>query len=344
MAARSRSRSPPPPSATPCALAGVAIPRRCFLRLTLGDHAHRVPAPLPLRGCEHWQGPLFKSLETARMKLPLEPCRRFRCESFCTGTGAEIVGLESMGVDADFLAAADIKASAQLFLKHNFAKKLRHIYKDMSCYEEGYGECVLHGRVCAVPDEQADLAIGGLPCQGFSNFRQKNGGAARTSDPHHHPTFPVVTQEFNKYLQRRQPATFIIEEVCAFAQTDRRTGQTFLHEVAAQCLRQGYCVRVLELCHGLWTELERKRLWILGFSHASGHAQGADYCVRLLEESNAYRRLTPPTPIWEIIDSEGAEEEMRREQMASRATPAETARGGTAFLPISVVCWRLFVA
>lgn len=85
----SRSRSPP------------CKPR---FRPVVGDLARTLQQPEPIRGCEHWQLPLWRSLESERMQLPEEPAREFRHEMLCAGTCAEILGhkvlvVKLVGVD-----------------------------------------------------------------------------------------------------------------------------------------------------------------------------------------------------------------------------------------------------
>ena len=59
------------------------------------------------------------------------------------------------------------------------------------------------------------------------------------------------------------PGGFIVEEVDTFGQVDAH-GISYAQRFARNCSKLKYDARVLKLDHGMWSEISRVRLWIVG--------------------------------------------------------------------------------
>ena len=281
---------------------------------TWGPDARTLERPLPLRGCEHWQDLLWTSMETNVRKLKAStPKRPMRYESTCTGLAGENIGFEALGMDVAPLACAERKPSAQRYLKHQFGNRFIHCFTDNAAFVAGHGECFLHGRDCPCPAMRPDISIHGLPCQAYSWMRQRSGSTKNTGQVWQHPGHEEVFEGFHSYLRERQPLGWIVEEVPALAQPDKRTGISFLQTFLRKCRSLGYCVVVLQMDHVVWVEMSRNRLWMIGFSEELGHKQAADAFLEIVEESQKFRQLGEPTHIWNIV-SPNSDAEMARRQ------------------------------
>ena len=261
--------------------------------------------PEPLAGIEHWQMPLWRSMEHARMRLPAEPKRPMRVESFCTGLGTEYLGFLALGMRVDLMAAAERKVAARKFLQLNWRGKLQHLFPDNACLAEGGGPCAICLKDCQTNPLPPDLAAGGLPCQAFSVQRQQGGRTARTGPVRGHPSFTATTDGWDAYLAARRPLGFIVEETLSFTRTDSKTGESFTQGFADRCSRAGYAVRTLKMPHGLWSELPRDRcpcsikrtteLRTRGAMCVSGRRRRRRACVFRRSEESVLETL-PGTP------------------------------------------------
>ena len=117
------------------------------------------------------------------------------------------------------------------------------------------------------------------------------------------------------YLAKREPGCFIVEEVPAFQDIDPRSGTSYLAQFANQCAGEGYSVRAVVLNHGTWIDMDRARIFILGFSARCGHSAAADWAIEQLNESLRRCAMTGRASLLpDIVDPNGAEEEVRRER------------------------------
>ena len=171
---------------------------------------------------------------------------------------------------------------------------------------------MLHNKACSVPAVRPDLAVAGLPCTPCSKLRQKTGNTAGTSAPAQHPAFSIIFEDWFSYLKFRRPRGFIVEEVETFATAVDGQGVSFLARFCKMCAKLGYEVRVLKCDHGIWVEISRVRVWIVGFGPELGGKDAADSFTVLAREVSAYRRLTPPTKVWDIVDPDGVQESSKR--------------------------------
>ena len=156
---------------------------------------------------------------------------------------------------------------------------------------------------------------GGFPCPAFSAQRQKNGSTPGTGAPENHPTFPMAVEEFANYLSERQPSMFWMEEVVGFTKRVEALGMSPLAHVASKCRERGYAVEAFQLCHSVFINVRRPRVYFLGAHQRAGGAAAIAHCsravqqaVQLLEE-RAYSRPR----VFDIVDLLSPAEVRRRE-------------------------------
>jgi len=152
-----------------------------------------------------------------------------------------MIGFEAMGMDVVALACAERKRTAQRYLKHQFGNRFQHGFTDNAAFVDGHGKCFFHGKDCNFPAMRPDISIHGLPCQAYSWMRQRSGSTKNTGQVWQHPGHAEVFEGFHSYLTERQPRGWIVEEVPALAQPDKRTGIPFLQTFLTQCKSLGYC-------------------------------------------------------------------------------------------------------
>ena len=152
------------------------------------------------------------------------------------GSGGMTVGFASEGFRSIFAVEWDKAAAAT--------------------YAANFGEShVIAGDIKSVPDEmipEADVIIGGPPCQGFSNLGLKD-----INDPRNQ-----LWREFVRFVKRSNPQVFVIENVDRFAKSPEF--QMLLEETKHGSLRD------YELQHGVLNAADygvaqrRKRTIIIG--------------------------------------------------------------------------------
>ena len=105
---------------------------------------------------------------------------------------------------------------------------------------------------------------------------------------------------------------------------------------AKLCCKRGYAIRVVGLDHGVWTEVPRGRIFIIGMGKSIGHSKAADWMVHNIRESEAYRKLLRPVPVFDIVDPDGVQETQRRENaVASKDALRESRSAAQAFKILS---------
>ena len=309
-----KRRAPSSPSTTWKGSVEGSVPTHSGPLNSWGPDAPTLQKPPPPRGCEHWQDLLWTSLETSmRKRKSSKPERPMLYESTCTGLASEMIGFEAMGMDVVALACAERKRTAQRYLKHQFGNRFQHGFTDNAAFVDGHGKCFFHGKDCKCPTMRPDISIHGLPCQAYSWMRQRSGSTKNTGQVWQHPGHAEVFEGFHSYLTERQPRGWIVEEVPALAQPDKRTGIPFLQTFLTQCKSLGYCVVVLQMDHVVWVEMSRSRLWMIGFSKELGHKAAADAFLEIVHESQQFRQLGEPTHIWKVV-SPNSDAEMERQQ------------------------------
>lgn len=167
--------------------------------------------------------------------------------------------------------------------------------------------------MCGAPEQVPDLVSAGLPCPAFSRLRYKGGADGRSGPAQKHPSYSTVMEEFWDYCEARRPLSFWVEEVPEFSSQISGTTQSHLDVFVGRGAALGYAIRVLKLDHSVWSEMPRVRLFIIGISEALGHKESADHVVKLILESQRYRRMTDPTRIFDIVDVDGYDEVSHRD-------------------------------
>ena len=112
--------------------------------------------------------------------------------------------------------------------------------------------------------------VWGFPCPAFSAQRQKNCSTPGTGAPENHPTFPMSVGEFANYLSERQPSMFWMEEVVGFTKRVEALGMSPFAHVASKCRERGYAVEPLQLCHSVFINVRRPRVYLLGAHQRAG--------------------------------------------------------------------------
>jgi len=120
-------------------------------------------------------------------------------------------------------------------------------------------------------------------------------------------------QGFKEYLDGRSPGAFVIEEVPEFNTLDGVTGRSYLEHFVKQGEDAGYSVCVFDICHGVFCELQKRRLWIVGISAKQGGQLGLVSVRNAIDEVLRLRKMYSPSKlIGEVINLESVDEKERR--------------------------------
>lgn len=270
------------------------------------------PRPPVPGGSEWWVHALMSALEVERTHLPAEPCRPVHHEANCCGTLSERTIAKALGMQLVTVAACEKKLAARKFVVEMHAEdvreqKLGHLYKDFESMIRG-GPCVTHpqSRCRRADSVTPDLCTQGLPCQPFSKMRSDDASAE------HHKGFSTVFSLFFKYLDEVKPKGFIVEEVEEFASRQDSNGDIFLETFVEECTRRGYEVCVLLMSAGIWSEMERRRLHIVGCSEELGGSRAVQWISDKVDQVIAYRSMQAPTTIKDIVGEVSISDEDNR--------------------------------
>ena len=224
----------------------------------------------------------------------------------CTGTAAECLGAEVMGIDAEF-NAAEKKPAAIEFLKHNWRGKITHLFNENIVFSQNQSACwMCYGASCRVrPDP--DIMSGGYPCPALSQQRQKNGKTMSTSSPKLHPLYGKVMEEFLCYLRLRRPRMSWFEEIPSFMKGLKHlNGRSPMVVVSDECRKIGYHTIALLLEHRVFCNMTRTLVFMVGALDEAGGARGAAWVERAVLRVLDFRALSVPTNLMtEVIDVTG---------------------------------------
>ena len=188
-----------------------------------------------------------------------------------------------------------------------------HVYKDNACLLSG-GHCQRHQRWCDASPLQPDVSLAGLPCQPFSNLRQKSGSTPATGDVAAHPQSGELREKFLQYLTAKRPRGFVVENVIGITKELDLGGNTFVKGFAAGASKLGYSVRVMLLSHQTWVTNLRSRAYIVGVGPELGSSQGANWIVSAIQAVEKHRvACGDPTSIWSIVDPQTSDYRARLE-------------------------------
>jgi hypothetical protein len=197
-----------------------------------------------------------------RRALPKHQKRDIVLHSACTGTFAERLAFDALGMKVGKCIGADPKPASKRFVLSNFTG-VSHYFQTLQELTVGRGQCALHGAGCQMDgDGGADFAIFGPPCQPFTRQRartDRSGATSRQSaDSAGHPLYDVTMKDIIAYVAARRPHVVIIEQVPAFATMDS-SGSTPITAFLQDLSRHVAAARVVELEQEDWINVCRTR-------------------------------------------------------------------------------------
>ena len=162
---------------------------------------------------------------------------------------------------------------------------IEHIFKDNLAYfdrpDGNGGFCVKCGKQHDRPCTQPDISSGGYPCQSFSLQRDQTGNTETSGPVHLHPAFNTVTEEFERYLDSRNPGSFWLEEVTGFLRKLAVLGNKSACElVKKQCERRRYSVRILIIDHATFVNIRRDRVFMVGVHAREGGQKAVTWVAK----------------------------------------------------------------
>ena len=183
-----------------------------------------------------------------------------------------------------------------------------HIFNDNAAFfDSDGGFCVKCGKHHDRPRTQPDISSGGYPCQSFSLQRDQSALPV-----HLHPAYNTVTQEFEKYLDSRDPGSFWMEEVTGFLRRLAVLGNKSACElVKKQCERRRYSVRVLIIDHGTFVNIRRERVFLIGVHEREGGMKAVIWVVKQISAALDFRARTPPSRWLEVVNLYDDEQQER---------------------------------
>jgi len=119
------------------------------------------------------------------------------------------------------------------------------------------------------------------------------------------------------HFQQRRSKVIVIEEVLAFEDIDKRTGQSFLSAFVRTLEEINYTVSVFKLDHSMWCELPRCRLFIVALAKDFFDDAAVKFLANTIDSVVSMRSLIRPAKlIPDIIDINSSDELERRDDSA----------------------------
>ena len=219
--------------------------------------------------------------------------------SLYTGAGGLDLGLEAAGFETRVALELDEDAAATLRANRDWPVISRDIH-DVSSDE------IL--KVSGLKEGEADLLVGGPPCQPFSKAGTwATGETRRLDDPR-----ASTLEQFLRVLRDVKPQTFLLENVPGLGYKGKDEGLVLLTRVIEAIneeIRTEYqlSVRVLNSVH-FGVPQERDRVFIVGdrdggrfrFPNPT-HGEGPNDVQLALEASQPPDGLEPPLTAWDAI-------------------------------------------
>jgi DNA (cytosine-5)-methyltransferase 1 len=146
---------------------------------------------------------------------------------FC-GCGGFSLGMERAGFQC--LAGIDFSPEAVQVFKANFPNVPQALEKDLTQFSP-------HDLEKLIGTSSVDVIVGGPPCQGFSQARQRDGanhGPRMVDDPRRH-----LYREFLKFVAHFKPKVFVMENVLGIRSA---SGGEYFTRVQAEGRALGYSV------------------------------------------------------------------------------------------------------
>jgi site-specific DNA-cytosine methylase len=204
-------------------------------------------------------------------------------ESICAGMCTELWGFKALQMQVTMNLVSEGKAHAQKYLKINHTNgtvPIKHMFATMDEHCTGEGSCLTCGRRCIVAPG-CDIGIGGLLCQPFSKQRYTGGSTSKTRRAEQHSGYEDMFDNFAKFLDERQPASFLVEEVLTFATLDEGLHMKRLMNLAGE---RGYAVRAMTTDARVWHQWPRGRVFLMGFTSACGGGKAAAIVTEYAKE------------------------------------------------------------
>ena len=130
------------------------------------------------------------------------------------------------------------------------------MFTSSAAFLKGEGHCFLHDRVCCVCPSQPDISSGGYTCRPFSTQRYKGGDTPSTGPTHAHPACAADLGDFSRYLDKRRPHTWWMEQGRQFAKPLKALGgRSPLQFVGQVGVKRGYAVRAIAANHSTWVAM-----------------------------------------------------------------------------------------
>ena len=230
--------------------------------------------------------------------------RPVRLHTIFSGTGAPKQALRDLGYHVSETSMAEIKPSAQQFLKANNLWTEECFFADAHpLVTEGAGQCLVHDDRCQIPAGEVDLFVAGFPCSPFSNQGQTNRSeeATRNHRDFHKSQWAV------DYIARVNPKMVVLENVPKFAALAPSGAPgfavrgvhpySFCDELCTKLRQLGYGVSWSFLTLEQWVEASGGRVYVTAIKGEAPHAQEmADRVRQRIVDIQAWRSRSPPQP------------------------------------------------
>jgi hypothetical protein len=291
---RDRSRSPRSRS-SPRPLSPESDEERALARIV------QDPPSMPdgFDDVQWWARPIFTALEHIRRARPKHQSRPIVLHSACTGTFAEKLACDALGLVVGECVGADLKPASRRFVESNVSGVI-HFFQSLQELTQSRGHCLMHGSDCtlrAASDggRRPDFAIFGPPCQPFTRQRARSGTTVRTGCSEAHPQYDVTMRGIVSYIAAHRPLVSIIEQVPAFAAMDGNGTvpiESFLRDLQPYVA----AVRVVELEQETWVNVCRTRPAM----HSNFHRQNIARCHNSFEVTST---VTQKGHVWPKVGS-----------------------------------------
>ncbi len=180
--------------------------------------------------------------------------KRFTCVDLFCGCGGFTLGMERAGFTV--LAAIDSNPEAVKVIRRNLPDVPHILEKDLTMFPPRELARLMGAA-------EVDVIVGGPPCQGFSNVRQRDGtnnGRRMVADKRRY-----LYQEFLRYVEFFQPKVFVMENVLGIRSAE---GGKYFTQVQMEARSMGYRVHPkVEKAVALGVPQKRQRQLIIGTRH-----------------------------------------------------------------------------
>lgn len=177
--------------------------------------------------------------------------KRFTCIDLFSGCGGFSLGLERAGFAV--LAAIDFNQEAVGIFRKNFPSVVQVLQKDLTKFPP-------RELAILIGTNEVDVIVGGPPCQGFSNVRQRDGannGPRMVEDNRR-----SLYKEFLSYVEFFRPKVFVMENVLGIRSA---AGGQYFARVQKEARAKGYRVHPqVEKAVALGVPQKRQRQLIIG--------------------------------------------------------------------------------